>query len=59
MKNGQAILTICDTPILLFWADDPGRLSAPASAAFALAYRAALITADENFRAIPNLRCIW
>jgi PIN domain nuclease of toxin-antitoxin system len=139
MKNGQAMLTICDTHILLFWADDPSRLSAPASAALdlgvqsatlacsdislweiamlysrgrinnragissaaymqdiligmiltvlpvtaeiaelsqsavfshgdpadrliaatALAHRAALITADEKLRAIPNLRCIW
>jgi PIN domain nuclease of toxin-antitoxin system len=139
MKNGRAMLTICDTHILLFWADDPSRLSAPASAALdlgiqsatlacsdislweiamlytrgrinnragispaaymqdiligmtitvlpitaeiaelsqsavfshgdpadrliaatALAHRAALITADEKLRAIPNLRCIW
>jgi len=52
------MLTICDTPILLFWADDPGRLSEPASAAFALAHRGALITADEKLSAILNLRCI-
>jgi PIN domain nuclease of toxin-antitoxin system len=30
------MLTICDTHILLFWADDPARLSAHAGAAVAL-----------------------
>jgi len=28
-------------------------------AATALIHRAALITADEKLRAIPNLHCIW
>ncbi len=32
MKHGQAMLTICDTHVLLFWADDPSRLSTLASA---------------------------
>ena len=27
MKNGQAMLTICDTHVLLFWADRPDRLT--------------------------------
>lgn len=30
MKNGQAMLTICDTHVLLFWADRPDRLTLPA-----------------------------
>jgi PIN domain nuclease of toxin-antitoxin system len=33
MKNGQVMLTICDTNILLFWADEPSRLSVPARTA--------------------------
>jgi PIN domain nuclease of toxin-antitoxin system len=33
MMNGRAMLTICDTHILLFWADDQKRLSANANAA--------------------------
>jgi PIN domain nuclease of toxin-antitoxin system len=31
--NGRVMLTICDTHILLFWADDKKRLSAKANAA--------------------------
>lgn len=27
MKHGQAMLTICDTHVLLFWADRPDRLT--------------------------------
>lgn len=30
MKNGQVMLTICDTHVLLFWADRPDRLTLPA-----------------------------
>ena len=33
MMNGRAMPTICDTHILLFWADDKTRLSAKALAA--------------------------
>jgi len=33
MKSGQVMLTICDTHILLFWADNPSRLSEKAKLA--------------------------
>ena len=45
MKNGQAMLTICDTHILLFWADQKDRLT--------LAAQQALNDGREN----GNLAC--
>jgi PIN domain nuclease of toxin-antitoxin system len=36
MPLGVAMLTICDTHILLFWAHEPHRLSSPARQALEL-----------------------
>jgi PIN domain nuclease of toxin-antitoxin system len=45
MKNGQAMLTICDTNILLFWADRRERLTVAAQQAL------------DSGRADGNLAC--
>jgi PIN domain nuclease of toxin-antitoxin system len=45
MKNGRAMLTICDTNILLFWADRRGRLTVAAQQAL------------DNGRENGNLAC--
>lgn len=47
MKNGRAMLTICDTHILLFWADNPSRLSAPASAAIDLGIQSSTLACSD------------
>ena len=41
------MLTMCDTHILLFWADDPSRLSAPASAALDLGIQSARLACSD------------
>ena len=41
------MLTICDTHILLFWSDDPSRLSAPASAALDLGIQSATLACSD------------
>jgi PIN domain nuclease of toxin-antitoxin system len=41
------MLTICDTNILLFWADEPRRLSKPASAALDLAADSANLACSD------------
>ena len=41
------MLTICDTNILLFWADDPSRLSAKASAAMDLGLESANLACSD------------
>jgi len=45
------MLIICDTHILLFWADDPSRLSAPASAALELGLQSATLACSDI--------CLW
>jgi hypothetical protein len=59
MKNGWAMPTICDTHILLFWAENPIRVSAPALAALDLGIQSAtLACSDISLREIA-VRCIW
>ena len=41
------MLTMCDTHILLIWADDPSRLSAPASAALDLGIQSARLACSD------------
>jgi PIN domain nuclease of toxin-antitoxin system len=41
------MLTICDTHILLFWADDPSRLSAPASATLDIGIQSAKLACSD------------
>ena len=41
------MLTMCDTHILLFWADDPRRLSAPASATLDIGIQSAKLACSD------------
>lgn len=41
------MLTICDTNILLFWADEPGRLSATARAALDLGFESTSLACSD------------